>query len=122
MDKIRLKNIIFYAHHGFYKAERELGQKFEVDIEATCDLSKSARNDDLEQTIDYRRIYTIAHDVFQRNKFKLIETVASKIADGVLEIEVIGSVTIRVRKPHVPLNGLLDFVEVELERKSVKKD
>lgn len=122
MDKIRLKNIIFYAHHGYYKAERELGQKFEVDIEATCDLSKSARNDDLEQTIDYRRIYTIAHDVFQRNKFKLIESVASKIADGVLKIDGIESVTIRVRKPHVPLNGLLDFVEVELERNSEKKD
>ena len=25
--------MIFHAHHGYYQAERELGQKFEVDFE-----------------------------------------------------------------------------------------
>ena len=106
----------FYAHHGYYKAERELGQKFEVDIEAVCDLRESGRDDNLEKTIDYRRMYDIVRDIFQQNKFKLIETVATKIADGILTIEGISAVTIRVRKPHVPLNGLLDHVEVELNR------
>jgi len=117
MDNIRLKNITFYAHHGYYKAERELGQKFEVDIDVSCDLRESGRYDDLEKTIDYRRIYEIAHEIFQQNKFKLIETVASKIADGILAVDGIKAVTIRVRKPHVPLNGLLDYIEVELNRK-----
>ncbi len=38
MDVIKLCNIVFYAHHGYYEAERELGQRFEVDIEVECDL------------------------------------------------------------------------------------
>lgn len=116
MDKIRLKNIVFYAHHGFYKAERELGQKFEIDIEVGCSLRESALNDELNKTIDYSQIYTIAKETFERHKFKLLETVAEKMAGEILKIEGIKTVLIKVRKPHVPMNGLLDFVEIEIER------
>jgi dihydroneopterin aldolase len=121
MDRIRLNNLIFYAHHGFYEAERELGQKFEIDIEVECDLREPAREDDLKQTIDYRRIYQIAKETFENYKFKLIETVAEKIAREVLAISGIITVLIRVRKPHVPLNGLLDYVEVEIFRENDTK-
>ncbi len=116
MDKIRLKNIVFYAHHGYFQAERDLGQKFEIDIEVAGDLRPSAASDDLSQTIDYRRIYEIARDRFAEENFKLIETVAGNIADDVLKLAGVVSVNIRVRKPHVPMRGLLDYVEVELHR------
>ncbi|MEJ2054631.1 MAG: dihydroneopterin aldolase [Calditrichaceae bacterium] len=115
-DRILLKNMIFYAHHGFYEAERELGQKFEVDIQLECDLSVAARTDDLKQTIDYQAIYSIAKEIFENYKFKLIETVAEKIASKILDISGISNVLIKVRKPHVPLNGLLDFVQIEVYR------
>ncbi len=116
VDKILLKNMIFYAHHGYYEAERELGQKFEVDIQLECDLKTAANSDDLKQTINYQAIYKIAKDTFENYKFKLIETVAEKIASKLLRISGISNVLIRVRKPHVPLNGLLDFVEIEIYR------
>ncbi len=116
MDVIRLKNMIFYAHHGYYEAERELGQKFEVDMEIQCDFKAAAASDDLKMTIDYRKIYKIAKDIFENSKFKLIETVAERIADQVLQLPGIHNILIRVRKPHVPLNGLLDCVEIEIFR------
>jgi len=116
MDKIRLNNIIFYAHHGFYKAERELGQKFEIDIEIGCDLKESAKSDDLTKTIDYSKIYTIAQETFSNYKFKLLETVAEKMAGEMIKINGVKDVKIKVRKPHVPMNGLLDFVEIEIYR------
>ena len=116
LDLIRLKNMTFYAHHGFYEAERELGQKFEVDIEVQCDLSNAAQTDDLKKTVDYQSIYRIAKDIFENYKFKLIETVANNLANGILELPGILTVLIRVRKPHVPLNGLLDYVEIEVFR------
>ncbi|MBD3223680.1 MAG: dihydroneopterin aldolase [Caldithrix sp.] len=115
-DTIRLKNMIFYAHHGFYEAERELGQKFEVDIEVQCDLHQPALKDQLKQTMDYRAIFNIAKKTFENYKFKLIETVAERIAEQLLQFDGIDNVRIRVRKPHVPLNGLLDYVEVEIYR------
>jgi len=118
VDRIRLKNITFYAHHGYYEAERELGQKFEVDIEVACQLQQAAGKDSLQETIDYRAIYQIARDTFENYKFKLIETVADRIAEQILRLPGINEVVIRVRKPHVPLNGLLDYVEVEISRKN----
>ena len=116
MDVIRLKNMTFYAHHGFYEAERELGQKFEVDVEVNCDLGKAASEDDLEKTINYREIYGIVKDSFENYKFKLIESVAERIAGKIIDQTNVLNVLIRVRKPHVPLNGLLDHVEVEIRR------
>lgn len=116
MDVIRLKNMTFYAHHGYYEAERELGQKFEVDIEIKRDLRPAAEQNDLQQTVDYRAIYNIAKDTFENYKFKLIESVAERIAGKILLLPEIHNVLIRVRKPHVPLNGLLDYVEVEISR------
>jgi dihydroneopterin aldolase len=117
MDKIRLANIVFYAHHGYYEAERELGQRFEMDIEVDCDLSIAAQDDDLKKTIDYRRIYEIAQMAFENNKFKLLETVAERIAEQILEAKEAREVLIRVRKPHVPIKGFLDHVEIEIRRR-----
>ena len=116
LDTIRLQNITFYAHHGYYEAERELGQKFEVDIEIHCDLREAAKSDDLKKTIDYRAVYNIAKDTFENYKFRLIETVAERITEQVLNLPGVNDILIRVRKPHVPLNGLLDNVEVQIVR------
>ena len=84
MDIIKLTNIVFYAHHGYYEAERELGQRFELDIEVTCNLEQAAKTDDLASTIDYRKVYAIAKDAFENYKFKLLETVAERNADQIL--------------------------------------
>ncbi|MBQ5859916.1 MAG: dihydroneopterin aldolase, partial [Selenomonadales bacterium] len=57
MDKILLRNLMFYGYHGVYEAERELGQKFYLDIELAADLEKAGYSDDLMDTIDYTAVY-----------------------------------------------------------------
>jgi dihydroneopterin aldolase len=116
MDVIKLSNIVFYAHHGYYEAERELGQRFELDIEVECDLTEAGKTDDLKATIDYRHLYSIAKDTFENNKFKLLETVATRIANQILNSHPVHSVLIRVRKPQVPIKGFLDHIEIEIKR------
>jgi len=116
MDIIKLSNIVFYAHHGYYEAERELGQRFELDIEVECDLNEAGKSDDLKSTIDYRHLYAIAKDAFENNKFKLLETVAIRIAAQILSSHPVHSVLIRIRKPQVPIKGFLDHIEVEIKR------
>jgi dihydroneopterin aldolase len=116
MDIIRLNNMIFYAHHGYYQAERELGQKFEVDVELECDVSKAILSDSLHDTINYRDVFTRVNEVFNSYKFTLLESLADKIAQDILHQFPIHSIRIRVRKPQVPLNGFLDNVEVDIHR------
>ncbi len=116
MDIIRLNNMIFYAHHGYYKAERELGQKFEVDVELECDFSKAVQTDRLEDALNYRQVYEKVSQIFNSYKFTLLETLAERIAQGILELFPVLSIRIRVRKPQVSMNGFLDNVEVEIFR------
>ncbi len=117
MDIVRLNNMIFYAHHGYYKAERELGQKFEVDVEMICNFQKAVKTDRLEDTVNYREVYNRVADIFNRQKFTLLETLAETIAREILGSFAISAITIRVRKPQVSLNGFLDNVEVEITRR-----
>ena len=116
MDIIRLNNMIFYAHHGYYQAERELGQKFEVDLELECDVSKAIQSDSLPDTINYRDVFNRVNEIFGSYKFTLLESLADKIAHDILKNFPIYSVRLRVRKPQVPINGFLDNVEVEIYR------
>lgn len=113
MGKIRLNNMIFYAHHGYYQAERELGQKFQVDIELTCDFGKAIKSDDLKDTVNFESVYQKVFHIFSSYKFTLLETLADRIAHEIIKNFAVESVHILVRKPNVPLNGFMDNVEVE---------
>jgi dihydroneopterin aldolase len=113
MGKIRFNNMIFHAHHGYYQAERELGQKFEVDMELDFDFASAVKSDDLKDTVNFEEVYQKVYHIFSSYKFTLLETLADRIASEVLQSFPVKMVLIRVRKPNVPLNGFMDNVEVE---------
>jgi dihydroneopterin aldolase len=114
-DIIRIKNATFYAYHGVASDEQNLGGKFEVDIEITADLSSAMQNDNLKRTIDYEAVYAFAREIVTAKKYFLIEALANTIAQGILKrFTSADSVTVRVRKPHPPVKGVIDYVEVEV--------
>jgi len=116
-DKIRLNSMLFYAHHGALEEERALGQTFEVDVEVGGDFAHHAGSDDLHWTVDYTLLYRAVSELFNRQNYQLLETCATALADGLLDrFEKIERVTVRVRKPHVPMGGTLRNVEVEVTR------
>ena len=116
MDTIRLKNMQFYGFHGVDKSEKHLGGRFEVDVEMQLSLTKSCDSDDLNDTVNYERIYKTVNTCVRKDKFYLIEALASSIAKDILINYPINSIKVRVRKPHAPVKGVLDTVEVELNR------
>jgi len=116
MDVIRLKNMVFYGYHGVSASEKALGGKFEVDVELYKDLKKAGQSDNLNDTLNYEKVYKIVNDCTRNNKFYLIETLAERIANTVVGQFLTHKVIVRVRKPHAPVKGVLDTVEVEIER------
>ncbi|NHZ85680.1 MAG: dihydroneopterin aldolase [Planctomycetia bacterium] len=116
MDVIRLKNMVFYGYHGVSESEKSLGGKFEVDLDLYKDLKKAGQSDNLKDTLNYEKIYKTVHNCTKRNKYYLIETLADRIAKSVLRKYQMDKVTVRVRKPHAPVKGVLDTVEVEIVR------
>ena len=116
MDTIRLKNMQFYGFHGVDKSEKHLGGRFEVDVEMQLSLTNTCDSDDLNDTVNYERIYKTVNACVSKDKFYLIEALANSIAKDILINYPINSIKVRVRKPHAPVKGVLDTVEVELNR------
>ncbi|MCL5046830.1 MAG: 2-amino-4-hydroxy-6-hydroxymethyldihydropteridine diphosphokinase [Actinobacteria bacterium] len=116
MDKISLRGMVFHAHHGVYPAERELGQRFEVDLEVGLDLGPAGRTDDLSLGLDYSRLYLGVKEIVQGRRFNLIEALAEAVAAFALEFDAVREVAVRVRKPQAPLPGVFGTVEVQIQR------
>ena len=122
MDKILLEGLSFFGRHGCHDAERELGQKFIVDIELECDLRDSCASDDLNDTVDYVAVYNAARDIVEGESVQLLETLAQRIADFALQDARVQSAWVRLKKPHVALPGALDFLGVEITRERDEED
>lgn len=116
MDRILLKGLTFFGRHGCHAAERELGQKFVVDITLDCDLRAAGASDDLNDTLNYVAIYEEAQSIVEGEPAMLLEHIAEKIARAALEHELVQSVTVRIRKPHIALPAELEYLGVEITR------
>jgi dihydroneopterin aldolase len=116
-DKIILHNMAFRGRHGVHPAERELGQRFEIDVELGLDLSRAMASDALTDTVDYSRLHAIVREEVEEQQYQLIETLAGTLVRRLLAELPITSVLVRVRKPQVPLNGMLGFAAVEIQRR-----
>lgn len=116
LDKIIISGIVFYGYHGVTLAEQELGQKFLVDIELYLNLKPASISEHLSDTIDYKEVYNLVKGIEQKKKYKLIEALASDIAEAILDQTNAKEVFVRVRKPQVPIAGVVDYVAVEIRR------
>jgi dihydroneopterin aldolase len=97
-------------------AERELGQKFLVDIELEADLRAACESDSLDDTVDYVALYNAAREVIEGEPARLLESLAQRIADFALMDDRVQSAWVRIRKPQVAMPGVLDYLGVEITR------
>ena len=98
MDRIQLHGMSFQGRHGVRASERERPQEFKVDLEVDCDLHTPGRTDQLEDTIDYTRLRAIAKEIVEGESLSLLETLAARIADQVLDVPNVIGVSVTVAK------------------------
>lgn len=115
-DKIRLKNMRFHAFHGCEPDEREDGREIQVDVELSCDLSKASTTDDLNDTCDFKKIYSLVSETVLETRFSLLEALGEEICTRILNEFPGVEIKVNLRKPQPPLEGELDYVEVEIVR------
>ncbi len=46
MDQLRIKDLEVYAYHGVFPAEKELGQRFVLDLWVDYEMTRAARTGD----------------------------------------------------------------------------
>lgn len=112
--RLLLKNMVFYGYHGVFAAERELGQKIEVDVELYANLVGAGQADNLAQTINYGEVYSLVKRIVEEAQFSLIEAIGAAIVQQIRNAYDVERITVRVRKPQPPVKGLLETVEFEI--------
>ncbi|MGE5458544.1 MAG: dihydroneopterin aldolase, partial [Methanococcaceae archaeon] len=85
LNIIRIKKAIFYGYHGAMSEEQSIGGKFEADVDLYTDFQKAAEHDNLKETVNYDSVYKFIYRLALEKKYKLIETLAVRITDGILE-------------------------------------
>ena len=115
-DRIALRGLTAYAHHGVYAFERRQGQTFRVDAVLEVDTRPAAETDDLEKTVNYAELAKQLYGTLSGEPVDLLETLAQRLADVCLAYELVEAVEITVHKPEADLGVPFDDVVVTIRR------
>lgn len=103
-DRIFLRNLYFWGHHGVLDFEKSRGQTFVVDIGLYLDLSAAGCNDQLEDTVDYSEVYKRIEIFMSEKTFRLLEALAESVCRRLLEeFPRLDGVWIHLRKLETPM-------------------
>ena len=117
MDQIRISNLEIFCHHGVYKEENVLGQKFLVSVVLYADLSVAAKNDDLTKSVNYGEVCHFIKKEMESYTYKLIETLTEKIARKILvNFPLVEKIKLEIKKPWAPILLPIETVSVVMKR------
>ncbi|MXV36901.1 MULTISPECIES: 2-amino-4-hydroxy-6-hydroxymethyldihydropteridine diphosphokinase [unclassified Saccharibacter] len=108
LTRVNVRDLCFFGHHGVMEEEKRLGQRFFVSLEIAADLRAAIEGDAYEQAVCYAKLSEIASEIVTGPPLNLIETVAGRIAQRILErCALVQEVTVEVRKPSAPVPHVL---------------
>jgi len=113
-DRIFLRGLEVECIIGFIEWERRIKQTVVLDIELPVDCARAAVSDDVDNTVDYKTIAKRAIAFVQASEFRLVESLAHRLAMVVLEEFDLAWVRLSVNKPGA-IRGSRD-VGVAIER------
>jgi dihydroneopterin aldolase len=115
-DRLAVRGIEAFGHHGVFDFERQKGQVFVVDLALALDTREAARLDDLQQTVDYGSLVAKVKDAIESDPVDLIETVAARIADICLADQRVRWAEVTVHKPDAPIEATFSDVALTITR------
>ena len=85
LDVITVDELEVFAYHGVMPEENVVGQKFCVSVSMYTDIAEAGRRDDIDMTVNYAGVCEDIKNFVEGNTFRLIESVAQKLADMLLK-------------------------------------
>lgn len=117
MDEIRIKGLKIFGHHGVFEEEKRKGQQFVVDITFETDTRHPGVTDELTDTIHYGEASEYVNEIFDEDKFDLIEAAAENIAKKLLiKYPMASSVMVELHKPEAPIPVSFEDVSIKIKR------
>jgi dihydroneopterin aldolase len=115
-DRITLKDMRFHTRVGILPHEQQVPQPLHIDLTVWLSLKAQGESDSLRDGLDYRTLHRVVTETVGDSHHRLIEGLCERIANRALALPGVESVRVAARKPHAPVDGPLDYIEVVIER------
>ncbi len=117
VQTVALKDVNFFAFHGFYPEEQLIGNHFLLDAVVT--FVPFGETEDINDTVNYEVINNIMIEQMKQTK-KLLETVVKNIIDSLIETYPhLLTATVGIRKLNPTMKGEVGHSFVELSYSSI---
>ena len=113
-DTIFLRGLTIECIIGFIDWERRVKQTIVIDLELPVDCRGASLRDEVEDTLDYKKVAKRVIAFVEASEFKLVETLAHRLALLVIEEFGIPWIRLSINKPGA-IRGSRD-VGVSIER------
>ena len=114
-DIIFLSGLTTECIIGIWEWERRVKQKVVIDLEMAADIRKAAASDSIEDTLDYKKVSKRLLQFVGDSQYRLVETLAERIAEIVVTEFDVPWVRVRLNKQGA-LRGSRD-VGIAIERR-----
>lgn len=109
---IRIQSLSFFAHHGVYDEEQNLGNHFEVDVDIAVPDTFGG-SDSLESTLDYVRVFDAIEARSVSKRYMILERLCADMCQDIIELDhAIGEVIVHLRKLNPPAKATVKYVEI----------
>ena len=111
-DKIFIQGLEVSCIIGTLPQERKKKQKILIDLEFPTSVRKAARLDDLKDALNYQKIAESVTRFSSQSRFHLIETLAERLAQTLLQEFGLKKLRLRAYKPAAIKNAKNVGVEI----------
>lgn len=113
---INVENIPCYKGIGIHDEEKKMGQRLYVSAYLTIDASRIIESDEVSSTLNYVDVYKKVQEVGKSKAHNLIESFGEEVAGELLKFELVESVRVLVKKPHIPFEDFQGDISIEVTR------
>jgi len=118
MDKVFIEGLEIQAQIGVYDWEQRIRQPVQFDIELGFDNRLPAASDNIAHTLDYKAISKRLQAYVEQTSFALVETLAERCAQLVLDEFNVSWLRIKLSKPGAVRHAKAVGVIIERRRLS----
>ncbi|MGD2052745.1 MAG: dihydroneopterin aldolase [Gammaproteobacteria bacterium] len=99
MDIVYIADLRIETVIGIYDWEREIRQVINIDLEMAADNRKAAATESIEDALNYKAVAKRLIQFVEASEFQLVETLAERIAEIVLEEFGVDWLRLKLGKP-----------------------
>jgi dihydroneopterin aldolase len=115
-DRVFLRGLTTECIIGFIDWERRVKQTVVVDLEIPVDCRRAAVTDEVADTVDYKKVAKRILAFIETSEFKLVETLAQRLALTILEEFGLEWIRLQINKPGAIRNSRDVGVAIERSR------